>query len=331
MKKISRFISIWKQFGWKAAMGIAISSIYPYEQHQNGIAYWMLQVKHWCIFKTLEKECRKLRQKRMEHSFDTDAWKNEKQSRAEYQKCIWTFWWQGYTAMPESIRMSIQNMKHFSNGHPVIVVTQDNWEEYVKLPEHVKKKFHEGIISITHFSDILRMNLLHRYGGLWLDAGIFPVSKIEEDIFCKRFFTRKVPKHKEANISDSRWCAGFIGGMKGYPLFSFMAESFHEYWRVHDMMIDYFLIDYYLAVGYQHMEQFRSDADAVRYNNKGLFEFEALLNESYAKQPDYVKKSLLEGNFIRLKWRNAYRMKASDGTETVYAHLFSQEKVKHDK
>lgn len=331
MRKIDRFQKIWKQFGWKAAFGIAVSSFYPYEKHQNSASYLILQMKHRYIFKALEKECLRLRPGDADRHSGMAVRNKTRTESAEYPACIWTFWWQGYAAMPEPIQLSIQNMKRFSNGHPVIVVTQDNWEEYVKLPGHVVKKFQEGTISITHFSDILRMNLLGRHGGLWLDAGIFPVSKIDEDIFQKRFFTRRVSKQKEANISDSRWCAGLIGGMKGYPFFLFMAEAFHEYWRRHDFMIDYFLIDYLMAVGYQHMGKFRSDADAVRFNNRGLFDFEALLNESYVKQSGNVRRILLEGNFARLKWRNAYRMETSDGLETVYAHLFRQEKAEHDK
>lgn len=330
MKKINRFKSLWEQFGWKAAFGIAISSFYPYEKHQNNVSYWILQIKHKCIYKALEKECFKLRTRSKDRHY-AESVGNQQTDSAGYQKCIWTFWWQGYEAMPESIQLCIQNMKRFSNGHPVIVVTRDNWEKYVKLPGHVMKKFQEGTISITHFSDILRMNLLARYGGLWLDAGVFPVSKIEEDIFCRRFFTRKVPGHKEANISDSRWCVSCMGGMKGYPFFIFMAEAFHEYWRRHDFMADYFLIDYFTAVGYQHMGKFRNDADAVSYNNKGLYDLEPLLNESYASQSGNVWKILSEGNFVRLKWRNTYRMETSDGLETVYAHLFRQEEMKHDK
>ncbi len=96
-------------------------------------------------------------------------------------------------------------------------------------------------------------------------------------------------------------------------------------------MADYFLIDYFTAVGYQHMGKFRNDADAVSYNNKGLYDLEPLLNESYASQSGNVWKILSEGNFVRLKWRNTYRMETSDGLETVYAHLFRQEEMKHDK
>ncbi|MBQ2600045.1 hypothetical protein II582_01420 [bacterium] len=43
------------------------------------------------------------------------------------------------------------------------MLTQDNYKDYVKLPEFILKKVKEKKITITHLSDIIRMALLKEY------------------------------------------------------------------------------------------------------------------------------------------------------------------------
>jgi hypothetical protein len=44
-----------------------------------------------------------------------------------------------------------------------------------------------GKMTVTHFSDILRFNLLKNNGGLWLDATIFVNKPIPEKYFTPIF------------------------------------------------------------------------------------------------------------------------------------------------
>lgn len=42
----------------------------------------------------------------------------------------------------------------------MIVITEDNYKEYVKIPKCTEDKKKMVIISYTHYSDILRVSLL---------------------------------------------------------------------------------------------------------------------------------------------------------------------------
>ena len=84
---------------------------------------------------------------------------------------IWVFWWQGLYDMPPVIQECYKSVIRNANGRDVILLTEDNYKDYVQLPFHILDKFNNRIISYTHFSDILRVVLLKEYGGLWIDAG----------------------------------------------------------------------------------------------------------------------------------------------------------------
>ncbi len=311
MRHIKRLLCILKCFGFKVCLSMILENMYSYYKHPNYGSYIILQLKHKCLMSRLQKEfCTDVKGSSLVKSGDL------------YHNCIWTFWWQGLDRAPESVKKCVNNMKKYSNGHPVIIVTEENWHQYIDLPEHIIKKINLGIISITHFSDILRMNLLNNYGGLWLDAGIFPVSHIEEEIFEMEYFTRRVKKCFEANVSDSRWCGGITGGKVALPFFSFMVNSFNEYWKKYDFLIDYFLIDYFTAIYYENDIFFRGLVDTIPYNNRDLFRIEPLLNKAYTREQ--YNDILLNNTFLRLKWRNKYEMINCNGESTLYSCLLSE-------
>ena len=56
---------------------------------------------------------------------------------------IWTMWYQGI----------IENRAK----HSVIIITKYNIDKYIKLPYYIMEKFNNNVITVTHFSDIVRM------------------------------------------------------------------------------------------------------------------------------------------------------------------------------
>lgn len=88
-------------------------------------------------------------------------------------KTIWVFWWQGELAMPPVIKECYKSILRNCNGRTVVLLDQNNFKDYITLPDYILRKFYEGVISKTHFSDILRVGLLKEYGGMWIDAAIF--------------------------------------------------------------------------------------------------------------------------------------------------------------
>lgn len=93
---------------------------------------------------------------------------------------IWTLWWQGLEQAPEIVKVCLKSQREnmVSKGFKYTVITKDNWKQFIDLPKHIIEKMENGKITLTHFSDIIRAELLKQYGGIWIDATVFCNKKM---------------------------------------------------------------------------------------------------------------------------------------------------------
>jgi hypothetical protein len=166
---------------------------------------------------------------------------------------IWLLWWQGEEQAPDIVRACIASIHQHKGNRRVIVLTRNNIREFVQLPDYIYSKLDAGNITLTHFSDIVRFNLLRHYGGLWMDATLFVSKPLDTSRYFGQFFTccgYLDPSY--FSVTKGQWTGFFIGGSSEEPLFTFMDNFFQSYWRENDDLIDYFLIDYALEYARAH-------------------------------------------------------------------------------
>lgn len=88
-----------------------------------------------------------------------------KNNLEDWQKLpVFVYWQQGIDKAPELIKATISRMKD-QIGENLHILTKDNYKYYVDIPEDIEK-----LSSIAHWSDYLRVALLEKYGGIWLDS-----------------------------------------------------------------------------------------------------------------------------------------------------------------
>ena len=92
---------------------------------------------------------------------------NEMPSKKDY---VWFCWLQGIDSAPKLVQDCYNSIRYWLKDKEIIVITKENYKQYVEFPDYIIEKWEKGIISNTHFSDLLRLELLIRHGGLWLDA-----------------------------------------------------------------------------------------------------------------------------------------------------------------
>ncbi len=109
--------------------------------------------------------------------------------------CIWICWWQGLDKAPELVKKCVESIQKNAGDHEVIIITEDNYKEYVNIPKWVEDKKNAGIISRTHYSDILRLSLLAEHGGMWLDATFFCVKPTINEYFSYPLWSIKRPNY----------------------------------------------------------------------------------------------------------------------------------------
>lgn len=175
---------------------------------------------------------------------------------------IWVCWLQGETQAPTLVKRCIENLRKYNEPeYKVIVIDLDNYKEYASISEVVMKKYRDGIITNTHFSDILRFNLLMRHGGLWVDATYLTLKKLPDLISKEDFFTLASNVYDNKFIPMGRWSGNFMKFSKECFVPALMYDLFVDYWNKNSELIDYFLIDYYLELIYCNFSSFKNQVD----------------------------------------------------------------------
>lgn len=241
----------------------------------------------------------------------------------DYQ--IYFCWLQGEENLPPIVRCCYNSLKQNAGRYKIIFIDEKNFSEYVDIAPHILDKFRAGKISQAHFSDILRVNLLERYGGLWLDATVLVTEPLEnyKNLLAKNYFTQRFHEEKSyrntfaQNVAYGRWAGNMQGSsVLKNPLFLFAKELFNDYWLNFDELIDYFLIDFTMALAYENIPVVRKEFDDVPINNTGVWFIQNHLNDSYAAYP--FDKILSDTFLHKLSWKVQLDMTRDD---TVFREI----------
>lgn len=156
-------------------------------------------------------------------------------------KIVWWCWFQGENSAPELAQICLASVKKIFADYRVIVVTENNLDQYVEIPKYIKNKYAAGIIRPATYSDIIRFLLLAKYGGVWIDASVLCTNdRIKEIIENEPFFVfRNDVLTGNKSIRISSW---FISSAPQHPLVTDTAAMMIDYWRTNNFTINYFLI-----------------------------------------------------------------------------------------
>ena len=120
-----------------------ISFLYLNKALKNPLILKVAERKHKLVFKFLEKE-----------QADVIAkYKNLKEKKHDEvgERYIWTLWWQGEDHAPEIVKICHNQLKKNANGAKVIIITKDNYKDYIELPPYILEKREKGYITIQQF------------------------------------------------------------------------------------------------------------------------------------------------------------------------------------
>ncbi len=233
---------------------------------------------------------------------------------------IWIFWWQGYEAAPLLVKKCIDSITRNAENHPVVLITKENWRNYADIPDYIIQKLEKGVITLTHFSDILRMVLISKHGGLWLDATIFVSREIPEYCFELPYFSIHY-ETSTSRIAQGKWAGFCQAGQKDSLIHIFCRDIFFSYWKKYNKLIDYFLIDYTMLIGYNNIPEFKKLVDSLPLNNQGIKELDKHFNDEYSKE--LLDNILSESTFFKLNWKRDYK-KETNGKTTLYGYFLAK-------
>lgn len=243
--------------------------------------------------------------------------------KSEYSDCIWVCWWQGLDQAPEIVKACVESIKRNAGNHRVIVLTEDNYEQYVDIPEWIKEKKEKGIITRTNYSDLLRLSLLAKHGGMWLDSTFFCTKPVLDEYFKMPLWSIKRPDYFHASIA-SGYFAGYSLACNEDNRYIFMTirDFFLNYWKHNDTMVDYLMVDYMIVLAQKYDKRIDGAFKKIIPNNPNCDELFKALGKIYNENEwNNMKK---ETYLYKLTWKQSfYEFQA--GNATYYRKLIKNE------
>ena len=231
---------------------------------------------------------------------------------------IWMCWWQGDSWKENPvIKQCINSVLRNAQGHPVVIITKDNYRRYIDVPEAIiEKMINSKYIHKAHLADLIRCYLLWKYGGIWIDSALFVTQPI--NLNGEHFFSPKLKKETEY-ISSFKWVLGCLASSQGSILFEFMYKSLLKYWQENDVPVRYLFMDYVMEIAYRSNSYIKAEIDACPYNNQDIHDSRYTFNEVCDEEK--FKKLIDRNQFLSLTWRFPYYERTQSGDLTYYGRL----------
>lgn len=183
---------------------------------------------------------------------------------------IWVAWLQGIDAAPKSVKYFLDRICRNANGHEVIFLDENSIDKYITVPPDIKEKYRLGTVLPAHFADYIRVSILEKYGGVWLDSSLLVVSPIPKYIFEVPIWSPKGMKSfpMECLIpSGNEWQVYAIAGRSGHVFYSTMRRVIEKCIRANDYTVDYYATYYISELAREINKTVRHDYNELNPNN----------------------------------------------------------------
>jgi hypothetical protein len=94
-------------------------------------------------------------------------------------KHIFIYWNSGFLNAPLVVKKCLLSWKIYNPNWKIIELDDSNLNQYINI-ELVITNISSKTITKTSYSDIIRIFLLKKYGGIWCDATVFCVKSLDE-------------------------------------------------------------------------------------------------------------------------------------------------------
>jgi len=247
---------------------------------------------------------------RYQHVLDELEAKFDKEnSEGHHSNKVWVCWLQGMDKAPGLVKACYLSLLRYLEGREVVLLDYSNIHKYVTLPGFIEEKYRKGIITNAHYTDILRLELLIKYGGTWIDSTVLCTGNdYPEELFNSDLFVFQYLK-KETNVflGLSNW---FITSCSGNWVLKELRDLLFSYWRDYDCVVHYYMFHLFFTM---IMEKHPEVAMAIpKHGNKLPHYLSRIINEKYDE--DLLQELKKRTCFHKLSYRLAGGVENSKDT-----------------
>ena len=97
---------------------------------------------------------------------------------------IWTYWNDEHN-IPEVVQWCMESWRKSNPTYVIHLLHKSTYSKFVTIPKFISNhsNFND---SNTRFADLLRLYLLEKHGGIWVDSSIFINKPFEDWLFIKQ-------------------------------------------------------------------------------------------------------------------------------------------------
>ena len=229
-------------------------------------------------------------------------------------KNIFLLWLQGWDKAPWLQKQVLNSWKKNNPDWNLYLIDFENAGDYVDDIGYIYDKTRK--ISFQAISDIIRLSLLKKFGGVWADSTLLCMQPLDHWAFdaVKESGLWMYHGHGAGLTSDLGPASWFILSEKEGYLINKWKIACDTFWNKHKFTDNYFWMDnlfknlieedyrfrnYWLKTPYLYCEEFGSSHTLAEYNNK-LQDNCIKLKEIFKSKPPYVLK-------ISSKFENKFR------------------------
>ena len=132
-------------------------------------------------------------------------------------------WYQGLAESPPLVQICVHSWRRFNPDWKVIVLDRSSLTSWID-PREVPNN--RSDLSLQQLSDLARIGVLQRYGGIWVDATVFclrPLAEWFDHRHDAGFFAFRNPAR------DRMMSTWFIGSEKDDPLLTALYQTYMEF------------------------------------------------------------------------------------------------------
>lgn len=165
---------------------------------------------------------------------------------------IWMSWLSGEENAPLLVKRCFESVRRQFPDKKIVVIDENNYNDYIELPDYIIEKYETGIIGPAHFCDLIRIAVLIKYGGCWIDATVLCTDRklldyvFDEPLFMYSFYYFGFnPEIMELN----NW---LICSRSNNNILCLIQKLLYEYWKNMDRAVNYFIFQIFTTIAVEY-------------------------------------------------------------------------------
>ena len=232
----------------------------------------------------------------------------------QHSHTIWVCWFQGMEKAPDVVKICQTSLQRYLKEREIIVLTNENISQYVLFPEHIRTKYEKGMIPVAHYYDLLRLEILTRYGGTWIDSTVLCTGEAVYGLPLTTYLDADLFLYQDVREGDGRirgisnW---FITASSNQKILLILKEMLYQYHKDYNCAVAYSIFHiFFMMIAKELPEEVRK---MPRVSNRYCFELENHLRDSYSET--WMRNLTDRCSFHKL---NGRLWKEAEGKEDTY-------------